>query len=84
MRYSRRHVWVAGIEEGPDPLPEEPLEFTQYSVVDAEGTRHQYGDQEWVKWGGPISDGDHPNGSIEHRTVTITYGDWEPGGGQLT
>ena len=23
MRYTRRHVWVAGLEEGEDPLPEE-------------------------------------------------------------
>lgn len=80
VRYTRRHVWVAGLEEGEDPLPEEVREATQYSVVDPDGQRHIYGDQEWVKWGGPVRDGDHPEGVIEQRLITLNYGSWQPVG----
>lgn len=49
----------------------------QYAVVDPDGSDHPYGDQSWVMGGGPIRDGGHPEGRIQRRTVTVTYGEWE-------
>jgi hypothetical protein len=48
----------------------------QYCVVDLDGSRHVYGDQNWVKYGEALKH--HPDGRIEHRVITISYGEWGP------
>jgi hypothetical protein len=60
-------------EQHPDDSPETA---DQYCVVDPDGTRHVYGDQGWVKDGQALKH--HPGGRIEHRTITISYGEWGP------
>lgn len=55
---------------------EDPTAATQYAVVLPDGTRIAYGDQSYVRWGEVLKD--HPEGRIEQRTVTITYGEWRP------
>lgn len=57
----------------------EPTEVTQYAVLDG-GKHYIYGDQNWVAYGGAIRDGSHPDGRVQHRTATITYGPWVDGG----
>lgn len=55
---------------------DDPTSAVQFAVLDPDGTRHAYGDQSWVAYGGPIRDGSHPAGKVQARTVTITYGEW--------
>ncbi len=58
------------------PPGEDPTVGVQYAVVDPDGRHHTYGDQSWVAYGGPIQVGYHPDGRIQCRTVTLTYGPW--------
>lgn len=53
---------------------DEPTTGEQWCVVDADGMRHIYGDQGWIKSHEALSF--HPGGHVEHRPMTITYGDW--------
>jgi len=57
--------------------PVNPTEAIQYSVMDPNGRGHIYGDQKWVAYGRCIEDGSHPDGRIQYRTITLTYGDWQ-------
>jgi hypothetical protein len=53
----------------------EPSTGEQWCVVDPDGERHIYGDQDWIKSHEALNI--HPEGShIEHRSLTITYGEW--------
>jgi hypothetical protein len=54
--------------------PFEPTSAVQWSVVDG-GDRKIYGDQSWVKDGRVLRL--HPDGHLERRTITVTYGPWE-------
>ena len=54
----------------------ESTDAVQFCVRDPEGLRHVYGDQSWVATGTCITDGSHPSGRIQYRTVTISYGEW--------
>ena len=45
--------------------------------MDPNGRGHIYGDQKWVAYGRCIEDGSHPDGRIQYRTITLTYGDWQ-------
>jgi hypothetical protein len=54
---------------------DEPTGGVQYAVLD-KGEHHVYGDQGWIADADVIAD-EHPNGRIQRRTVTITYGPWE-------
>lgn len=57
----------------------EPTEVVQYAVLDDDGKHYIYGDQNWVAYGGAIRDGSHPDGRVQHRTATVTYGPWVDG-----
>lgn len=54
---------------------DDPTDAMQYCVLD-KGERHVYGDQSWVRWGGAVRDS-HPDGRVQRRRITITYGEWE-------
>jgi hypothetical protein len=56
---------------------DDPNSGVQFAVLDPDGTHHAYGDQSWVAYGQAIRCGMHPDGRIQRRTVTITYGEWE-------
>jgi hypothetical protein len=60
-----------------DPAAGDQVNCVQFAVVDPDGERHVYGDQSWVAFGVVIRDGSHPDGKIQQRRLTITYGDWE-------
>ena len=59
-----------------NPPDQDPTSGVQYAVLDPDGQHHTYGDQSWVKYGGPVQGGSHPGGRIQSRTVTVTYGPW--------
>lgn len=53
----------------------DPEMAVQYCVVGEDGFRHVYGDQQWIADGRVLRY--HPDGQIQRRVITITYGDWE-------
>ena len=55
---------------------DEPHTATQFCVVE-NGRRHVYGDQSWVAHGDVLRQ-EHPDGHIERREITLTYGEWMP------
>lgn len=63
-----------------DPESGDQTSGIQFSVLDPDGTHTTYGDQSWVASGQCIKDGSHPDGRIQYRTITITYGEWEDHG----
>lgn len=54
----------------------DPVSGRQFAVIDPDGSRKVYGDQSWVAHGSVIGDGSHPDGRIEYRDITVTYGEW--------
>lgn len=56
---------------------DEPHTATQFCVVDSLGIRYIYGDQSWVAHGDALRH-QHPDGHIERREITLTYGEWMP------
>lgn len=57
--------------------PADPTDAVQFAVQDPNGQRFIDGDQRWIAYGQCIRDGSHPNGRIQRRAITITYGEWE-------
>jgi hypothetical protein len=57
---------------------EDPTAAVQYAVRDRQGELHVDGDQQWVADGRALRDGHDGNGTTMRRTVTISYGAWEP------
>lgn len=74
LNLPHRSLDVTGRTE--DDTSDYPTSGVQHAVRDPDGSHHLYGDQSWVFGGGPISDGSHPDGRIQARTVTIIYGEW--------
>lgn len=58
-----------------DPDTGSPDEAVQFVVLDPDGSRHVYGDQTWVA-NGVVLEAMHPDGRVQRRDVTISYGKW--------
>ena len=72
MRVPTYSIHVTGVSDQRD---DDTTEGVQFCVLDPDGSRHVYGDQSWVAYGGAVRDS-HPRGRVQRRSVTITYGEW--------
>ena len=72
MKIPQQSLEVAGLTD--DDV--DPASGIQFAVLDPSGKRHKDGDQSWVAYGTVLTDGNHPGGWIQYRTISISYGEW--------
>lgn len=71
MNIPRHSVEMVGLTDQTDDV----TDVTQFAVLDPDGRRSVYGDQSWVAYGRVLRDA-HPDGRIQFRQITISYGEW--------
>ena len=74
MNVPQHLIAITGLTDD-DQRTQDPTTGAQFAVLDPDGERTAYGDQRYVAYGECLQDG-HPDGKIQRRTITITYGEW--------